>query len=84
MDIRGIGERIRQTLAGIEDVDADGEIRVDFDNIKELIRIFEASGLSEIEIEEGGRRMRLQIDHSRRRQRRGRGRRQAGRSHHQL
>lgn len=33
---------------------------MDFENLNELIRIFESSGLSEIEIEENGRRMRLQ------------------------
>jgi acetyl-CoA carboxylase biotin carboxyl carrier protein len=33
--------------------------QVDLDKLQELIRIFEASELSEIEIEEGGRRMRL-------------------------
>ena len=60
MDIRDFGERIRQSLTGERDAEAGGELSVDFDNLKELIRIFEASGLSEIEIEEGGRRMRLQ------------------------
>ncbi len=60
MDLRNFRERIRQSLTGERDAKAGGELSVDFDNLKELIRIFEASGLSEIEIEEGGRRMRLQ------------------------
>ena len=33
---------------------------MDFEHIEKLIRIFEASGLGELEIEENGRRMRLQ------------------------
>lgn len=33
---------------------------MDFEQIEKLIRIFEASGLGELEIEEDGRRMRLQ------------------------
>ena len=33
---------------------------MDFEHIEKLIQIFEASGLSELEIEEDGRRMRLQ------------------------
>jgi acetyl-CoA carboxylase biotin carboxyl carrier protein len=35
-------------------------IGVDFDELKQLIRILEESGLSELEIEEEGRRIRLQ------------------------
>ena len=60
MDLRDFGERIRQSLTGERDAEAGGKLSVDFDDLKELIQIFEASGLSEIEIEEGGRRMRLQ------------------------
>lgn len=32
---------------------------LDFEELQELIRLFEATGLSEIEIEEGGKRIRL-------------------------
>lgn len=61
MDVQGIGNRIRRLIAERTRARQEGGGQdVDFENLNELIRIFENSGLSEIEIEENGRRMRLQ------------------------